>query len=578
MTNQFYQRPQPMGLFLQGISLLCSSYGLWLTGVTLPAFALPTTYQANSQFNAQNNLINEIRQSSREALNENLVPITEITQGGQGSFADIPSNHWAAKAVRSLAEQYQCLSGNERGLFEGTRSINRFEFVAALNACLTRLEQSRSDGMDSNLRANQQESRRKLEEEFRLELRTIRQRVAALESKTERVESQAFSNTTKLEGQGIVAFSAGSGGRTPLLSPNGTVTTNSGQVNATALARMRLNLYSTFTGNDSLHTRLELGNSGSMLPDGFDNGGDVLRGFLGFGNSSTADYSQVGSGVNLGRLRYDFPVSSQIKVGIGTLIGLNDHLDKNSFANDEAADFSTRMFINNPLTLPVNEGSGAIIDWKFSDTPFSLRLGYVAARAASASRANSPNGVINQGLFGDNYQGTVELTFTPTVATSSGETKGNFSASLQYTRATVNNLDYNTGGLNLEWALNQKLGLFGRYGVGTLSNRGTAISNALPTYINGGVTGDSISPQTWSAGLVLLDFGKEGATAGLGIGQPLIENKVGNSTQTNWELYYKFPISSNISLTPDLLVIFNPNNNSTNGTVTVGTLRTVFTF
>ncbi len=259
-------------------------------------------------------------------------------------------------------------------------------------------------------------------------------------------------------------------------------------------------------------------------------------------------------------------------------MGLNDHLDKNSFANDEGGDFSTRLFINNPLTLPVNEGAGAFIDWKFSNTPFTLHLGYVAARAANASRASSANGVINQGLFGDNYQGTVELTFTPMITTPSGETKGNFSASVQYTRASVNNLDYNTGGLNLEWALNQKFALFGRYGIGTLNNRGTAISNALPTYINGGFSGDSISPQTWSAGLVLSDLGKEGATAGLGIGQPLIEGKVGNSTQTNVELYYKFPLSTNISITPDLLVIFNPNNNSTNGTVTVGTLRTVFAF
>jgi carbohydrate-selective porin OprB len=53
---------------------------------------------------------------------------------------------------------------------------------------------------------------------------------------------------------------------------------------------------------------------------------------------------------------------------------------------------------------------------------------------------------------------------------------------------------------------------------------------------------------------------------------------VGNATQTNMELFYRFPISSNISITPDLQFIFNPNNNSNNSTITVGTLRTVFTF
>jgi carbohydrate-selective porin OprB len=71
---------------------------------------------------------------------------------------------------------------------------------------------------------------------------------------------------------------------------------------------------------------------------------------------------------------------------------------------------------------------------------------------------------------------------------------------------------------------------------------------------------------------------KEGAMAAIAVGQPFIENQVGNATQTNVELFYRFPISDNISITPDLQFIFNPNNNSNNSTITVGTLRTVFTF
>jgi carbohydrate-selective porin OprB len=66
--------------------------------------------------------------------------------------------------------------------------------------------------------------------------------------------------------------------------------------------------------------------------------------------------------------------------------------------------------------------------------------------------------------------------------------------------------------------------------------------------------------------------------AAIAVGQPFIENQVGNATQTNVELFYRFPISDNISITPDLQFIFNPNNNSNNSTITVGTLRTVFTF
>lgn len=85
--------------------------------------------------------------------------------------------------------------------------------------------------------------------------------------------------------------------------------------------------------------------------------------------------------------------------------------------------------------------------------------------------------------------------------------------------------------MNLEWAVNKAIALFGRYGFGNISDRGTAIA----------------------------------------VGQPFVENKVGNATQTNVELFYRFPISDNISITPDLQFIFNPNNNSANGTITVET-------
>ena len=123
--------------------------------------------------------------------------------------------------------------------------------------------------------------------------------------------------------------------------------------------------------------------------------------------------------------------------------------------------------------------------------------------------------------------------------------------------------------MNLEWAINKAIAPFGRYGFGNISNRGTAIAAALPTYTS--ATSDSLNPQTWSAGLAFPDLFKEGAMAAIAVGQPFVENKVGNATQTNVELFYRFPISDNISITPDLQFIFNPNNNSANGTITVET-------
>ncbi len=97
-----------------------------------------------------------------------------------------------------------------------------------------------------------------------------------------------------------------------------------------------------------------------------------LLGFTGFGNSSKFDYSGVDTTTTLNRLRYDFPIGKDIRASIGTNMSLNDHLDANSFANDESADFPSGMFINNPLILPVNDGAGAAIAWNFGGVVLSI--------------------------------------------------------------------------------------------------------------------------------------------------------------------------------------------------------------
>ncbi len=484
--------------------------------------------------------------------------------------SDVRPTDWAFTALQSLIERYGCIAGYPDRTFRGNQATSRYEFAAGLNACLDKINEIISAGLADKVSKSDLATLQKLQEEFAAELATLRGRVDALDSKTAKLEAQQFSTTTKLDGQAIMAVSASSSGTDNLLNPSGTLSGNSGKVNTTVISRVRLNFNTSFTGKDLLLTRLELGNGGTNVNNSLDGASGTFLGFTGFANSSQFDYSGAGTTAVLGRLRYDFPIGEDIRASIGAVMSLNDHLDHNSFANDESVDFSSRLFINNPLILPVNDGAGAAVSWNINGSAFTFRAGYVAANAASPTN----NGTINRGLFGDPYQGTFELEFAP--KNSSDERP--FALRLQYTRASVNNLDYNTGGVNLEWAFNKAIAIFGRYGFGNISNRGTAISTALGSYININVTGDSISPQTWSAGFAFPDLFKEGAMAAIAVGQPFIESNVGNATQTNVELFYRFPVSSNISITPDLQFIFNPNNNSGNSTITVGTLRTVFTF
>jgi len=94
--------------------------------------------------------------------------------------------------------------------------------------------------------------------------------------------------------------------------------------------------------------------------------------------------------------------------------------------------------------------------------------------------------------------------------------------------------------------------------------------------------------------LAVRDFGREGNTLGLIFGQPpkVTEAKtagasvinalntagVESGTSYHLEGLYKMKLNDNILVTPGLLVIFNPENNSTNQTEYVGTLRTTFSF
>lgn len=502
---------------------------------------------------------------TKDVIGQNVTSVSQLS--------DVRPTDWAFTALQSLVERYGCIAGYPDRTFRGNQATSRYEFAAGLNACLDKINEIISAGLADKVSKEDLATLQKLQEEFAAELATLRGRVDSLDVKTAKLEAQQFSVTTKLEGQAIMSVSASGSGNADLLNPLGGVL-GAGKANTTVISRVRLNFNTSFTGEDLLLTRLEVGNGGTNLSNSLDGGDDIFAGFAGFNNSSKFDYSDVAPNVSLNRLRYDFPIGKDIRASIGTAMSLNDHLDANSFANDESSDFAIGMFINNPLILPVNDGAGAVLDWNLGGGAFTLRAGYVAANASSATADAGalPNGTINQGLFGDPYQGTVELEFAPKNADDASP----FAIRLQYTRASVNNLDYNTGGVNLEWAFNKAIAVFGRYGFGNISNRGTAIFAALPTYTT--TANDSLSPQTWSAGFAFPDLFKEGAMAAIAVGQPFIENQVGNATQTNVELFYRFPISDNISITPDLQFIFNPNNNSNNSTITVGTLRTVFTF
>ncbi len=358
----------------------------------------------------------------------------------------------------------------------------------------------------------------------------------------------------------------------------------SNQPNATVLYRVSLDLDTSFQGTDLLKIRLDTG-SGSESDDTQRNRGlDNTAGLLEPNFGSVIDYSvkpPTNRDVSLSRLYYSFQLAKDFRVSVGPNIFSTDYADSNSYANLSFLDFSTLAFVNNFILFPINGPSaGAAIDWKPGKSAFSLRALYVAPDAANPGRqgpgvlsglssftqvlypdgfanAAAPNGnpnvVGDRGLFGDTYQGTVEVEYAPTRA---------FALRLQYSGGAVFDNRFDVFGVNAELTLGQKFGIFGRYGYGNYND--TAFGDIRPNY--------------WMAGVAMRDLFTRGALAGIAIGQPFVANQIGNSTQTNFEAFYNYPFSRNIQVTPTIQVINHAGNIESNDTIVTGTLRTVFSF
>ncbi|EFA69043.1 hypothetical protein CRC_02404 [Cylindrospermopsis raciborskii CS-505] len=82
----------------------------------------------------------------------------------------------------------------------------------------------------------------------------------------------------------------------------------------------------------------------------------------------------------------------------------------------------------------------------------------------------------------------------------------------------------------------------------------------------------------------LLDLGKKGNIGGFVIGVPpkaisnTIANRQDNSTSLHLEAFYTHRINNNVSITPAIYVIDNPDHKSSNGAIWVGSVRTGITF
>ena len=472
---------------------------------------------------------------------------------------DVSPSDWAYEAMRSLTERYGCIAGFPQNIYYGDRSITRYEFAAGLNSCLNQIE--RLIATSETVVREDFETLQRLIQEFEVELATLGTRIDNLEQRTAVLDKNQFSTTTKLTGQAIFAVSAGGvvdGDR--IIDPTGALITDDNP-NATLLYRANLDLDTSFYGTDNLKIRLDTGSNGSN---------DNAANFLEPNFSSILDYSNSpprDGEIGIGRLYYDFQPYKNLRVNLGPVIIPTDYIDTNSYANLSFRDFSTEALVFNTILFPIEgESSGAFAEWNPGGGAFRLRALYAAADAANPDDEGIVRGLSSftmllypeneekdRGLFGDFYQGMVELEYAPS---------NTFVLRLQYTGGEVFDSHYDVFGANVEWEILPRLAVFGRYGYGSYND--TAF--------------DDINPNYWMAGFASPDLFVPGAIAGVAAGQPFIADELGDSTQTNFEVFYNYPVNDNIRITPLVQVITNAGNQKNNNTIITGTLRAVFSF
>ena len=502
-----------------------------------------------------------VAQTVPEAIPQEPTPTFDNQVTSVSQLADVQPTDWAFQALQSLVERYGVIAGYPDGTYRGNRAMTRYEFAAGINAALERVNELIRAGQASQVTRSDLETLQRLQEEFAAELATLRGRVDTLEARAAELEANQFSTTTKLTGQTIFAVNDGGFSGDRIVDPTGAVIADE-DPNATVLYRASLDFNTSFFGTDLLKIRLD-GLSGRL-------GNDNAAGFLEPNFGSALEFTVRGTpnpNFGLSRLYYTFTPSPDLSLTVGPAIVTTDFVDINSYASG-IVDFATLALVNNYILFPVNGPSaGAVFNWNPGQGPFKVRALYAAADATNPNSNNQrvvgsvfpfarllyPNGGGERGLFGDPYQGTVELEYSPSSA---------FALRLQYSGGNVFDGRFDVFGANVELALSRQLGIFGRYGYGSYDD--TAFGNINPNY--------------WMAGVAFRDLFVPGALAGVAAGQPFVESAVGNATQTNIEAFYNFPVSDNVRITPLVQVITNPANQDVNGTIVTGTLRTVLSF
>jgi Carbohydrate-selective porin, OprB family/S-layer homology domain len=513
----------------------------------------------------QTDVLEQINQYSDQ--NSSFDQVTSVSE-----LKDVAPTEWAYEALRSLVERYGCIVGYPDQTYRGNRALTRWEFAAGLNACMNTIERLVQENVA--VLKEDVDTLKRLAQEFEAELAALGGRVDNLEGRVAFLEDHQFSTTTKLSGEVVFGIAADAG------TDNQAVFQN----------RARLYLETSFTGEDLLSTGLAAGSSPRFdLPS---NRG-AIPGVSSSENTLTfQDYGD--NDVAIDWLSYFFPVGEWGEFFVTAAGGAHsDYLPTagNEPINDggDGGSGALALFSAYNSIYYIGGGAGAGFNLKFGDI-VTLSGSYQVGPTDAASPEEGA------GIFNGDYSALGQVTFTPTedltlaatyvhsyhsagtpifswgFATLDDELPGVVGTSFaNFPGGTDARISANSFGLEASYRFGSRF-VVSAWG-------GYTIANILNS--------DSDDGEIWNYALTFAvpDLFKEGSLGAVVVGvQPYLGNpqqtgyqNATNNTPLHAEVFYRYQINDNISITPGLIYLLAPDQQDEDD-VLIGVLRTTFTF
>ena len=457
--------------------------------------------------------------------------VTSVTQ-----FSDVYPTDWAYQALSNLVETYGCVAGYPNGTFRGNRAMTRYEAAALLNACLDSVT-----GMTDELK--------RLIREFETELAIIKGRVDGLEARVGELEATQFSTTTKLKGYSAWVLGGMEGFDSYYNSDGEKVLDGE---NFTFQYDFRLTLDTSFTGKDMLTTRLRAGNFDGPFIDGL---------------SFVETASNTGNTLVVDRLFYTFPIGENLTVTAGPIVRTDDAGMYAGYATFYPSDLLLDFFTYGGAWATNNlagAGAGLGAVYNFGDSGFKFSGNYVAWDGNSTGIGRDETGSTSSWqlfydgeLFNGNFLAQVGFAYAQNVGLTIGTNKAG--------RAACGSDGDCIGD--------------SRYGYSVAAAWKPENPGWIPSISGGWSMSDPDDSDDdihgWYVGFEWDDVFLEGNSFGFATGQA---PKVDDDYNKLYEVFYKFVVTDNITITPTYFAIDEYSGSLSGDYVHGGYVKTTFTF